>query len=60
MPLKKQQENLYYSFYSNNIHFVSVNSEIPYDFNSIYKKEFRDWIEDDLKNSNKTWKIALT
>ncbi len=58
MPNKKQTKNLYYSFDINNAHFVSINSEIPYDFDSGYKLEFQEWLSRDLKNTDKRWKIV--
>ena len=30
MPLKDQTENLYFSYDIKEVHFVSLNSEIPY------------------------------
>ena len=58
MPNKKQTNNFYYSFDINNAHIVSLNSEIPYDFDSSYKSDFQDWLSKDLKSSNKKWKIV--
>lgn len=58
MPNKKQTKNLYYSFDINNAHILSLNSEIPYDFDSAYKSDFQDWLSKDLKSSNKRWKIV--
>jgi len=58
MPNKKQTYNLYYSFDINNAHIVSLNAEIPYDFDDLYESEFQDWLSKDLKASNKKWKIV--
>ena len=58
MPNKDKTNNLYYSFDINNSHFVSLNSEIPYDFNEEYKEEFQQWLINDLKQTQKRWKIV--
>ncbi len=59
MANKKQTNNLYYSFDINNIHFISVNSEIPYNFDDSYRTEFQSWLKNDLKKTNKRWKIVF-
>jgi hypothetical protein len=59
MPNKEKTENLYYSYDINNVHFVSLNSEIPYEnFSEQYRLEFQKWLNDDLKNSYKKWKVV--
>jgi hypothetical protein len=58
MPNKNQSENLFYSYDINNIHFVSMNSEIPYEFNEEYKLRFQDWLKKDLESSTKKWKLV--
>ena len=60
MPNKSNSQNLYYSFDINDVHFVSVTSEfglINYK-GSEYYKTFKSWFENDLKNSNKRWKVV--
>jgi len=58
MPNKENSENLFYSYDINNIHFVAMNSEIPYKFNEQYKLDFQNWLNNDLKSTNKKWKIV--
>ena len=60
MPNKETGYNLYYSFDIRNTHFVSLNSEIPFEllFNTEYKLKFKQWLENDLKSSTKRWKIV--
>ena len=58
MPNKAKTDNLYFSYDINNTHFTSINSEIPYKFDNKYKQSFQGWLSEDLKNSNKRWKIV--
>jgi len=58
MPNKNQSENLFYSYDINNIHFVAMNSEIPYEFNEEYKLRFQNWLKKDLESSTKKWKLV--
>jgi len=61
MPNHKKTKNLYYSYDINNAHIVSMNSEIFFNkkaFSQQYKKKVIQWLEKDLKNSKKTWKIV--
>lgn len=66
MPNKENSSNLYYSFDINDIHIVSLNSEIPFYFQKhmeeedyeSYKQKFQTWLENDLKKSRKKWKIV--
>lgn len=59
MPNKEKTENLYYSYDINNVHFVSLNSEIPYEkFTEDYKLAFQNWLDKDLSSTIKKWKVA--
>jgi len=58
MPNKDKTANLFYSYDINNIHFVAMNSEIPYEFDEEYKLQFQAWLKKDLESSNKKWKIV--
>lgn len=59
MPNKEKTENLYYSYDINNVHFVSLNSEIPYEkFSEEYKLAFQKWLDKDLSSSAKKWKVV--
>jgi acid phosphatase type 7 len=60
MPNKNATENLYYSFDINDVHFVSVTSEfglISYRTKEYYE-QFKNWLTEDLKNTNKKWRIV--
>lgn len=60
MPNKAHSHNLYYSFDVNDIHFTSLNSEVPYKFEHQkgYKEAFQDWLRNDLNITQKKWKIV--
>jgi hypothetical protein len=59
MPNRENTENLYYSYDINNVHFVSLNSEIPYQkFDEEYKLAFQKWLDNDLHLTNKRWKVV--
>lgn len=59
MPLREKSENFYYSYDIKDTHFVSVNSEIPFkkQFTPEYILEFTTWLENDLKSTQRKWKI---
>lgn len=59
MPNKAKTHNLYYSYDIKNAHFVSVNSEAPYQkqFTPEYILELTTWLEKDLSSTTKKWKI---
>jgi len=59
MPNKQNTENLYYSYDIKNTHFVSVNSEIPYEkqFTPDYILKFTTWLKNDLLSTKKRWKV---
>lgn len=56
LPLNQVTENLYYSYELNKAHFISINSEILFDkdglFNKDYKKVFVEWLSHDLEISH--------
>lgn len=59
MPSKEKTENLYYSYDINNVHFVSLNSEIPFEnFDEVYKLRYLNWLEKDLNSTKKKWKVT--
>ena len=60
MPSKKENENLYYSFDINNVHFVSITSDFIFRNyrGSDYLSHFQDWLRKDLANSNLQWKVV--
>ena len=65
LPMNKISENLFYSFEINNVHFISVNSDVLFDkdglFDKSYLKSFAEWLESDLKNANLKnykWKVV--
>lgn len=61
MPMKKQNNNLYFSFDINNSHFVAVPSDFPLDEEKMPLAEiakFLEWLETDLSKTTKKWKIV--
>lgn len=60
LPNRTSNKTFYYSYDVNNVHFISLNSEVEFDpyFDEEYKNEMIKWLIDDLKNTNKKWKIA--
>lgn len=48
----------YYSFNWGNVHFVALNSELYYEDSSSSPEEQKAWLENDLRNTCKLWKIA--
>jgi hypothetical protein len=60
MPKQAESENVYFSFDINDVHFISVASDIPlvnYKGDS-FRKTFIKWFQDDVKNSKKKWKVV--
>jgi hypothetical protein len=53
---------MYYSYDINNVHIVSLNSEVlfedPTDFNKQYMDRYLLWLKADLDRSDKPWKIV--
>lgn len=61
MPNHEKTENLYYSYDINNIHIVSMNSEIFFNtdaFDDEYKDKVIKWLKEDLESSKHQWKIV--
>jgi len=60
MPNHEYTTNFYYSFDVNNVHIVSINSELYFneEFSEIDKFKFDNWFAADLKASQKKWKIV--
>ena len=61
MPNHKKTKNLYYSYDINNVHIVSMNSEIFFNkkaFSKTYKAQVLKWLKRDLAKSDKEWKIV--
>lgn len=60
LPNRTNNKTFYYSYDVNNIHFISLNSEV--EFNSFFNQEYRDkmvnWLIEDLRQTDKKWKIA--
>lgn len=62
MPQKKEHDNLYFSFDINNIHFVSIVSEMGLNKDKHFTQDdldrFTTWFNKDLENTDKKWKIV--
>lgn len=60
LPQKNLYENLFYSFDINDVHFIAMNSDFPMvNFRGKeYLEYFQNWLKNDLKNTDKTWKVA--
>jgi len=61
MPSKSKTKNLYYSFDINNVHFVSIVSEMGVGSSYFSKKDlekFKDWFAKDMEGSDSKWKVA--
>ena len=53
-----QSTGRYYSFDWGNAHFVALNSELYYKDSSGSPEEQKAWLEHDLQNTRKPWKIV--
>jgi len=60
LPNRSNNKSFYYSYDVNDVHFISLNSEVEFDsfFNEDYKINMMKWLDKDLSNTNKKWKIA--
>jgi hypothetical protein len=60
MPQKSENKNLFFSFDINNIHFISIPSELAlhnYKGKDFIEK-FKMWFNEDAKKSTQKWKIV--
>jgi hypothetical protein len=60
LPNRSENKTFYYSYDINNVHLISLNSEV--DFNSFFTEEYKklmiNWLIDDLASSKQKWKIV--
>lgn len=60
LPNRTDKKTFYYSYDINDVHFISLNSEVEFDsfFDAEYKTNMIQWLVNDLKSTNKKWRIA--
>jgi predicted phosphodiesterase len=54
-----QDTGRYYSFDWGNVHFVALDSELYYEDSSGSPEEQKTWLERDLRETHRPWKIAF-
>lgn len=59
--LNEKDNERYYSFDVDNIHFVALDTNVPlYEISALRADDMADWLSKDLaKNSDRTWKVVF-